>query len=79
MVEAGSLENCYTRNGIVGSNPTLPPSLAWLVGVESGDSVPRDSLSLIADVIESLRHPRWPVASNRVGCSSARLARSSPT
>jgi hypothetical protein len=23
VAEAGSLENCYTRKGIVGSNPTL--------------------------------------------------------
>ena len=30
MVEAGSLENCYTRKGIVGSNPTLSAILALL-------------------------------------------------
>ena len=27
MVEGGSLENCYTRKGIVGSNPTLSANL----------------------------------------------------
>ena len=30
MVEAGSLENCYTRKGIVGSNPTLSAILCWV-------------------------------------------------
>ena len=30
MVEAGSLENCYTRKGIVGSNPTLSAILTLL-------------------------------------------------
>jgi len=27
VAEAGSLENCYTGNGIVGSNPTLSANL----------------------------------------------------